>query len=286
MMKNKYLSGILALTVSLSLLGGTGVLLAKDAPFSVRANDIEYDMETGAGFATGKTIIVQDGATTTAGAGGTFNSKNKSGHLKGGIVSDRGDEHLRSSELIIHNENFISAVGNANITKGDKTLISNQVDYHKDSGFMETIGSNARLVSTDGSWLNASKITYEMNAGVANATGGVTLASPPRDLTADADRAVYETKNGGHIDLIGNAHAVQKGNSVAGNRLRINNTNSHTQAEGNVRMVYHPEKQPAKGTKGTAVAATKTKENTSVLTGNTKAGAKTVHGTAKAEVIA
>ncbi len=246
MMKIKMQWGLLGAVLAVALWAGPTSLQAKNAPFSVHADAIEYDMESGDGTATGRTTIVQDGATMVAGGGGNFNSKNKSGHLRGGIVSDRGDEHLRSQELIIHNENYISAVGDALLTKGDKSLNAEQVDYHKDSGFMETIGSTARLSSTDGSWLNAAKITYETEGGVANATGGVTLASPPRKLTADADRAVYETGQGGYIDLIGNAHATQDGNTVSGNTLRIKNTNGQTRAEGNVKMVYHPKAQKPK----------------------------------------
>ena len=281
MMKIKIHTSVLALSVALALLAGTAILEAKDAPFSVHADEIDYDMQSGAGTASGKTTIFQDGRTTVAGGGGNFNSKDKSAHLRGGIVSDKDDEHLRSSELIMHNENYMSAVGNANITKGDKTLVANQVDYHKDSNFMETIGSNARLTSTDGSWLNAAKITYSMDSGVANATGGVTLASPPRKLTGSGDTAVYETKSGGHIDLIGNAHATQDGNSVSGNRLRVYNTNSHTEAVGNVKIVYYPKPQQPK----TTAVAMQNGKGAGKVDKAAKTGAKS-HGTAKAEVIA
>ena len=280
MMKIKITTGIMSLALALVLLTGTTPLEAKEATFSVSADEIDYDMQTGAGSASGKTTITQDGRVTVAGGGGSFNSKAKSAHLTGGIVSDKADEHLRSSELIMHNENYMSAVGNANITKGDKTLTAYRVDYHKDSEYMETSGSSARLSSTDGSWLNAGKITYAMQSGVANAMGGVTLASPSRSLSGSADQAVYETKDNGHIDLIGNAHATQDGNTVSGNKLRVYNTNSHTEATGNVKIVYYPKSQQPKTT---AVALADDKQNDGSK--NTKAGAKT-HGTAKAEVVA
>ena len=241
MMRTKLRIGALAVAVYMALsLTGVPETLAKNAPFSVNAEEISYDMKTGDGITQGKTTIVQDNSVTVAQGGGIFNSKNKTGHLRGGVDSKRGDEHLSSAELIMHDENFLSAVGDAVITKGDKTLNAYQVDYHKDSQFMETIGNTARLSSTDGSWLNAAKITYDMNAGVANATGGVTLASPPKELTGAGDRAVYETKNDGYIELIGHATATQEGNSVSGNRLRITNVGDHTQALGNVRLVYYP----------------------------------------------
>ena len=59
-------------------------------------------------------------------------------------------------------------------------------------------------------------------------------------MTASADTAVYETNNSGYIELIGNAKATQDGNTVEGNRLRLNNTSNKAEASGNVKIVYVP----------------------------------------------
>ena len=59
-------------------------------------------------------------------------------------------------------------------------------------------------------------------------------------MTASADTAVYETNNSGYIELIGNAKATQDGNTVEGNRLRLNNTSNKAEATGNVKIVYVP----------------------------------------------
>ncbi len=244
---------IMLLIVSIMLM--CSVALANESPFSVKADEIEYDMQTGDGTAKGNLELRNDGGLATA-KEATFNGKNKSAHLYGGVESVRGDEKLTSNELIVHNENEMSAVGNAFLTKGDKTLNSNRVDYNKATGMMVTSGSTARLTMTDGSVLNAGKITYNSNSGLANATGGVDISSPPRNLTASSDTAVYETNNTGYIELIGNAKATQDGNSVAGNRLRLNNLSGKSEAEGNVRIVYIPKpedsanlKQPVAGEK-------------------------------------
>jgi len=209
--------------------------------YSVNASMVEYDMETGDGILSGKTTIKHDGRVTVSQKGGTFNTTKKSGRLTGGCVSTKNDEKLVARELIAHDENYFTAIGDAIVTKGDKTLESEQLDYHNDTGYAETLGPTANLSSTDGSWLKAEKITYDNNNGVATAIGGVRLSSPPRGLTAAGDTAVYETKTDGVIELIGNATATQNGNTVSGDRLKLTNADSaKSSASGHVRIVYFP----------------------------------------------
>lgn len=215
----------------------------KTAPFSVDATEIEYDLQSGDGTATGKTTIKQDGGTAVAQGGATFNSKSRTGHLYGGVTADKEDQHLRSNELILYTENFVSAVGDAHLTKGDKTLSAPRVDYHEDKKYAETLGGSARLSATDGSWLTAGKITYDMQRGVANATGGVNLENKAQNTTGYGDRAVYDSRNTGYVELIGNAKATRDGNTITGDKLRITNTSasqSKTHASGNVKIVYYP----------------------------------------------
>ena len=216
---------------------------AKDAKYSVDAQEIEYDMESGDGTTKGKTTIKHDGGTAVGQEGSTFNSKKRTGHLYGGVVADKEDQHLQSQELIIYTDKYISAVGDAVIIKGGRKLEAPRVDYHDDTKFAETLGGSARITETDGSWLRAGKITYDMKAGLANATGGVSLESKPRNMTGTSDTAIYNTNETGYIELIGNAVAVQDGNTITGDKLRITNVsdaNSKSHAQGNVRMVFVP----------------------------------------------
>ena len=92
--------------------------------------------------------------------------------------------------------------------------------------------------------MNAAKIDYDMAQGVANAYGGVDIKSDARNLTASADSAIYKTDKGGYIELVGNATATQNGNTVSGDKLRLNNTNVAI-ADGDVRIHYIPESKPA-----------------------------------------
>ena len=245
MKKNKRLLTVLVCMLTVLVMNCTVLYAApaKDAKYSVDAQEIEYDMESGDGTTTGKTTIKHDGGTAVGQKGATFNSKKRTGHLYGGVVADKGDEHLRSQELFIYTDKFVSAVGNAVVIKGNRKLEAPRVDYHDDTKFAETLGGFARLSDTDGSWLKAGKITYDMKAGLANATGGVSLESKSRKLTGAGDTAIYNTNETGYIELIGNAMAVQDGNTVTGDKLRITNVsdnNSKSRAQGNVRIVFVP----------------------------------------------
>ena len=245
MKKNKRLLAVLVCILTVLVMNCTILYAApaKDAKYSVDAQEIEYDMESGDGTTTGKTTIKHDGGTAVGQKGATFNSKKRTGHLYGGVVADKGDEHLRSQELFMYTDKYVSAVGNAVVIKGNRKLEAPRVDFHDDTKFAETLGGFARLSDTDGSWLKAGKITYDMKAGLANATGGVSLESKPRKLTGTGNTAIYNTNETGYIELIGNAKAVQDGNTVTGDKLRITNVSdnySKSHAQGNVQIVFVP----------------------------------------------
>lgn len=259
MMKIK---SVAALAAAFMLLGSSALYVpafaAQGSGFNVKADEIEYDMTSGNGTAKGNVVILHDGGKATA-AAAEFNSKTMSGKLTGGVVADKDDAHITCATFVMHNEDFVSAVGEASVTKEDKTLTADQIDYHSDVEYAETIGSWGQLTSTDGSVLTAAQITYNGKTGLAEATGNVDIVSPPRNLTAKADKAIYDTNNDGKVELIGNATATQDGNTVSGNRLIMNNAGNaaagqRAEAFGNIKIVYVPEKQPAQAETGTAAA--------------------------------
>lgn len=259
MMKIK---SVAALAAAFMLLGSSALYVpafaAQGSGFNVKADEIEYDMTSGNGTAKGNVVILHDGGKATA-AAAEFNSKTMSGKLTGGVVADKDNAHITCATFVMHNEDFVSAVGEASVTKEDKTLTAEQIDYHSDVEYAETIGSWGQLTSTDGSVLTAAQITYNGKTGLAEATGNVDIVSPPRNLTAKADKAIYDTNNDGKVELIGNATATQDGNTVSGNRLIMNNTGNaaagqRAEAFGNIKIVYVPEKQPAQAEADTAAA--------------------------------
>lgn len=241
---NKLKKIALFMTFSICLFSGVSVSAAGTENFSVKADEIEYDMGSGAGTAKGNVVIVHSGAKATADSA-VFNNKTQSGKLVGNVVADKEDSHIECDTLVMHNQNHVSAIGNAKVKNTDKTLLAKRVDYYSDIEYLETVGKGT-LSMTDGSKLVANKIKYDGKTGVAVADGSVSISSPPRKLTATADQAVYDTKKDGSVELLGNATATQNGNTVSGNRLRINNSGQYAEAVGEVKIVYTPEAQPEK----------------------------------------
>ncbi len=192
------------------------------AASSISADTVEYDFKTGQAAAEGNVQIRHDDGTASA-SSADYNTKTGEGKLTGSVVADQKDAHLTSGTLIIKNKGkFLSAIGNAVLRKADKTLRADQVDYDSDAQFAQTVGDWAQLTMDDGSSLDSASMKYNMQSGVANADGNVRLVSPPRNLTARADRAIYNTKEAdGTIRLIGHATATQNDDTVSGDTLTI-----------------------------------------------------------------
>lgn len=213
------------------------------AKFSVQGDELDYDMKSGQAVAKGHVVIIH-GDSKATGDNAEYNSKTKSGFLKGHVVADRADEHITCDEFKIVNDNDYSAIGNAVVVKEGKKLEAPQIDYNKAREFAETFGGWARLTDVDGSTVDCVKLNYDAKIGIATATGGVNINSPARKLTAYADKAIYNTKQDGFVELIGNATANQDGNTIKGDKLRLTNANNVAVADGNVRIVYIPEQKP------------------------------------------
>lgn len=240
------------------------VALAAPGKFSVQADEIDYDMKSGLAVGKGHVVIIQDNGKATADSA-NYNSKTKNGVLKGNVVADRGDEHITCDEFKMLNDNDFSAIGNAVVSKEGKKLYAPQIDYSKAREFAETFGNWAKMTDVDGSVLTAVKIVYDGKTGLATATGGVNVDSPARKMTAYGDKAIYDTKQGGYVELIGNATATQDGNIVKGDKLRLTNSNVAV-GDGNVQVTYIPEQKPveantkAVANKETAVINKETQE--------------------------
>ncbi len=249
-MINKRLWSILSICVLTCGLA-TGVYAAP-GKFTVQADELDYDLKSGQAVGIGHVVIIQDNAKATADHA-TFNSKTKSGVLKGNVIADRDNQHLSCNEFHLINENEYTAIGDVDLSQEGKHLYAPQVNYSKVTEYAVTEGSWARLKDVDGSTLEAVKIVYDGKAGLATATGGVTVRSEVRKLTASGDKAIYDTKKDGFVELLGNAEATQDGNTVKGDKLRLTNSNVAV-GDGNVAVTYYPEKQPVSAKEETDTA--------------------------------
>ena len=263
-MINKRLGAILSICVlTCGLAAG---VYAAPGKFTVQADELDYDLKSGQAVGIGHVVIIQDNAKTTADHA-TFNSKTKSGVLKGNVIADRDNQHLSCNEFHLINENEYTAIGDVDLSQDGKHLYAPQVNYSKITEYAVTEGSWARLKDADGSTLEAVKIVYDGKAGLATATGGVTVRSDARKLTASGDKAIYDTKKDGFVELLGNAEATQDGNTVKGDKLRLTNSNVAV-GDGNVSVTYLPQGQPAQD-RVDAVADTKVDANADVKVDDT-----------------
>lgn len=241
MINRKHINMIVAFAATCLI---TGTAFAAPGKFTVQADELDYDMKTGIAVGKGHVVLIQDNAKATAN-NATYNSKTKSGVLSGNVIADRGTEHISCDEFKIENDDMFSAIGNAVLSKEGKKLLAPRVDYSKSRDYAETFGNWARLMDVDGSTLSAVKIVYDGKSGVATASGGVNINSDARKLTGSADKAIYDTKKDGYVEMIGNATATQDGNTVKGDKLRLTNSNVAV-GDGNVHVTYIPQQEPKK----------------------------------------
>lgn len=228
-----------ALTLVLGLMFTSSVLAA--GRFSLSGDELEFDMENNVGIAKGHVVLEQDGAVAK-GDYGQFNNKNRTGYLEGNVVVDRDDYHLTAGTMTVHDENHMSASKDVVLIKEGRTLKAALLDYYKAEQRMVASNGRATMIDTDGSTVEADVVDYSRITGMITATGNVKIKSPVRKLTASADQAVYRTtgtENGNYLELTGNAVATQDGNTVRGNKLKLNNARVAS-AEGRVSIDFFP----------------------------------------------
>lgn len=230
-----------AITLVLGLMLTGSVLAA--GKFSLSGDDLSFDMESNIGIAKGHVVLEQDGAVAK-GDYAQFNSKSRTGYLQGNVVADRDGYHLTAGVMKVHDENHMSATENAVLVRDGRTVKASLMDYYKAEQRLVAKGQ-AVMTDTDGSTLTADNIDYTRGNGLVTATGNVKINSPVRKLTARADQAVYRTngtKKGNYLELTGNAVATQDGNTVRGNKLKLNNAKVAS-AEGRVSIDFFPKEK-------------------------------------------
>ncbi|SEI83172.1 lipopolysaccharide export system protein LptA [Propionispira arboris] len=218
-MKLKKMQKVLLSTAVCFILTTSTLYAAADRkPVELNANTVEYDTQTGLITATGSVKMIQDGAVLT-GASAQYNSKTQEGFVTGGVVVDKEDMHMTAAMIKTAGANHMIATGNVVAVKADKTLTGPQIDYYPDTSYA-VIESDARVTMTDGTFTSDRMEAY-LNENRLIGTGNVHIVSPPRNLDAVGDQAVYYGKDDGKVVLTGNAVATQNNNTLRSNKLTI-----------------------------------------------------------------
>ena len=216
------------------------------AAFNLSGDELDFDMDSNLGVAKGNVVLEQDGARAT-GDYAQFNNKTRTGYLQGNVVADRDGYHITADTMTVHNSDHTSASGNAVLTKDGRKLAAPLISYYKSSQIMTASNGRCTLTDTDGSTVQADNIEFDNLKKVATATGGVKIKSDVKNLTASADKAIYRTDGNtekNYLELIGNATATQDGNTVRGNRLKLNNARVAS-ADGRVSIDFIPKEPKA-----------------------------------------
>lgn len=227
------------ITLVLGMMLTSSVLAA--GKFSLSGDDLSFDMENNIGIAKGHVVLEQDGAVAKSDYA-QFNNKERTGYMKGNVVADRDGYHLTAGTMTVHDDNHMSASENVVLVRDGRTVKAALLDYYKREQKAVATNGPALLIDTDGSTVEADSISHSRISGLVTATGNVKIKSPVRKLTASADQAIYRTtgtENGNYLELTGNAVATQDGNTVRGNKLKLNNARVAS-AEGRVSIDFFP----------------------------------------------
>lgn len=231
------------LVAGLTMAAALQVLAAgTQQPVTVKGDEVTYNSKTGETVVTGRAVIIQ-GEGTVTGDKAVYNLKSGVGEVTGNVVADKGDLGLRSPVLkLFNNGDNMVATGGAVLIKGQDRLSAPTVSYWKQEGRALTSEGRARLDSADG-FLEADVIEAFTQESRAVGTGNIFLKSDSRKLEATGDRVDYQGAAEGKRSeaiLTGNAHAVQDGNVLTGNRLIMSLDDHDNDADGNAKLVITP----------------------------------------------
>lgn len=232
MRKLKIALAALALSVS-----AFGTVMADD----ITADVLTYDGNSKTVTAKGNVVIhANQGATITA-SDGQYHFEDRSAFLEGGVRYTKDQAVLTADKMYLYKDRTARGMGSVyyHDDAEGRTLKGDDVMYNNDTGFMKIEG-NGYLEAPDGS-LAAPHIEGNVKQVKIVATGGVNLASAPRNATGYGDQAVY-TRTGrdgtdGKLVLTGNAWMNQNGNSFTGPELVLRDADKIMETTGRSTIV-------------------------------------------------
>ena len=190
-------------------------------PVELVADTIDYDSKQGVINATG-TVRITQGQAVITGAKAEYNTNSQEGRITGGVKAVNQDATLTAAEVQTYkNNNYLIAIGDAVLTKGENRLTGPRVEYTVDTQYA-LVPQNGKIEMPDGT-MTADKIEAFLPENSATGTGSVHIVSPVRNLDATANTATYygDPKGQSKVILNGNARAIQDGNVLTGETLNL-----------------------------------------------------------------
>ena len=222
-----------------------------DATSELKADEIEYDMETQQAKATGNVDVnhkSDDGKTTShlVASEVDYNVESQQAKATGNVdinhkdSDDNATTHLVAGEVEYNFETqYAKATGNVNIQyqaegKESSYLEADEVEYHMGSQNATAKGNvhiqHKEDQNKEPAELNADIVEYSVNRGVINAVGNVLLRQG--NARATGLRAMYNTQTQ-EAYLIDDVIAMRDDVRITCDKL-LSNGAGHMQADGNV----------------------------------------------------
>lgn len=210
-------------------------------PSEVNADNVDYDMNSGVVTATGN-VLLKHGADRATGERAMYNVNSQESYLVGNVIVVRNDLRVTCNSLNNDGNGHMQADGNVygvqtiapneKYPQGDtRTFKGEHIDYYPDDKGHFVIQTGGVLTSKVEGNFTADFMEGWLDEEYYVGQGNVHIISPPKELEGGGDRIDYYAQENGKAVLTGNAWAVQKNNTLRGNRLTVYLANDQTKIE-------------------------------------------------------
>jgi lipopolysaccharide export system protein LptA len=188
-------------------------------------------MKTGIVTATGN-VLLKHGTDRATGERAMYNVNTQESYLIGSVIVVRQDLRVTCNSLLNDGKGHMQADGNvygiqtivpnAKYPQGDtRTFQGEHIDYYPDDKGHFVIQNGGVLTSKIEGDFAADFIEGWFDEEYYTGTGNIHIVNKPKEIEAGGDKIDYYAKENGKAVLTGNAWAIQKNNTLRGNRLTV-----------------------------------------------------------------
>ena len=203
----------------------------ENLPSELNADTVDYDMKSGVVKATGN-VLLKYGADRATGKRAMYNTNTQAAYLVGNVIVIRQDLRVTCDSVRNDGAGHMQADGNVHgvqtiapnekYPQGDtRTFDGEHVDYYPDDRGHFVIETGGVLTSKVEGKFSADFIEGWIDEEYYKGVGNAHLLNPPKEIEAGGDRVDYYAQENGKAVLTGNAWAIQKNNTLRGNRLTV-----------------------------------------------------------------